>query len=344
MEHPVYRFGAILRRLRNDAGLTILAAAEATGYGKYERWESGQTKVGGQYLATIAEAFGIADELHLLIYAWLLDRLVPADGEPPRRLDISELRRHVRGAPDAHIDLGDDAGLVLEPSRHVDVALLLVAARYADGGVVDLLGSDRSPLPPISAGLPTLVQLYGDTLDEAGSFVGRHVLARGLDDGDTRIDVSNIAPALAAPSTYERLADRLGAMNAETARPTVAFAASTKADARRFAELLPRLRAQVRELLVAAGRPSGDEDVEGLTRDVLAGKTGAVIGVLAQAARRGHLPATDPGLTAELLEMRSRLRRGWRDAVVEETVTELRDASATDAFEALEALRRRRPA
>jgi len=35
-------------------------SAEATGYGKYERWESGQTQVGGQYLTTIADAFGVA--------------------------------------------------------------------------------------------------------------------------------------------------------------------------------------------------------------------------------------------------------------------------------------------
>lgn len=98
MEHPVYPFRAVLRELRRDAGLTILAAAEATGYGKYERWESGQTNVGGQYLRSIAEAFAITDELHLLLYALVLDQLTP-DGGSARRLDLDELRRRVRLAP-----------------------------------------------------------------------------------------------------------------------------------------------------------------------------------------------------------------------------------------------------
>ncbi len=30
MRHPVYPFGAVLRELRRDASLTILAAADAT--------------------------------------------------------------------------------------------------------------------------------------------------------------------------------------------------------------------------------------------------------------------------------------------------------------------------
>jgi transcriptional regulator with XRE-family HTH domain len=344
MEHPVYRFGAVLRRLRNDAGLTVLAAAEATGYGKYERWESGQTRLGGQYLATIADVFGVADDLHLLVYAWLLDRLTPAAGEPAPRLDLDELRCHLNGAPDTRVDLGDDAALVLEPGRHADLALLLLAARYADRGAVALSGADRAPLPPVCAGVPPLVQLYGDTLDDALRLVGRQLLARGLADGDSAIDVTNIAPTMTSSTTYERLADSLAGIDGETARPTVAFAVSTAPDARHFAELLPRLHAQVRELLIAAGRPSCDEDVEQLTRKVLAGKTRALLRLLIRATRRGHLPATDPALTAELLEMRDRLRRDWRDAVAAETVIELRDASATDAFEALEALRRRHPA
>ena len=100
MGHPVYRFGAVLRRLRNDAGLTVLAAAEATGYSKYERWESGQTQVGGQYLTTIADVFSVADDLHLLVYAWLLDRLTPDAGEPSRTLNLDELRGYLSNAPE----------------------------------------------------------------------------------------------------------------------------------------------------------------------------------------------------------------------------------------------------
>lgn len=130
MSQPVYGFGRILRELRRDVGLTILAAAEATGYGKYERWESGQTKVGTQYLATVAGAFGIDDELYLLIYAWLLDRLSPRVGEPSRTLDLETLRRALRDVPGTTVLLGDHEKPAAEPARHVDVALFLLAAQH----------------------------------------------------------------------------------------------------------------------------------------------------------------------------------------------------------------------
>ncbi len=54
MRHPVYPFRAILRELRQDAGLTILAAAESTEYGNYERWESMVSR--GLVLVSVASA------------------------------------------------------------------------------------------------------------------------------------------------------------------------------------------------------------------------------------------------------------------------------------------------
>ena len=44
-----------MKELRRDARLTSLAAAEATAYGNYERWESGATRVGAQHLDAIAD-------------------------------------------------------------------------------------------------------------------------------------------------------------------------------------------------------------------------------------------------------------------------------------------------
>lgn len=119
---PVYPFRAVLRELRRDAGLSILAAGEATGYCKYERWESGQTRVGGQYLRSIAEAFAVTDDLYLLLYAWLLDQLTPETGCSPRRLGLDDLHRYIRFAPDTVIDLHERKALVVEPGRHVDLA------------------------------------------------------------------------------------------------------------------------------------------------------------------------------------------------------------------------------
>ncbi|MGH9187034.1 MAG: helix-turn-helix domain-containing protein, partial [Acidimicrobiales bacterium] len=68
------------RELRQDAGLTILAAAESTDYSNYDRWESGATRVGPQHLRNIAQALAITDELGLFIYAWLVDRFSPTPG------------------------------------------------------------------------------------------------------------------------------------------------------------------------------------------------------------------------------------------------------------------------
>jgi transcriptional regulator with XRE-family HTH domain len=65
--HPVYPFQLILREVRKEAGLTVLAAAEATSYGNYERWESGKTKVGAHHLGAIADAFHIDDDLFRLV-------------------------------------------------------------------------------------------------------------------------------------------------------------------------------------------------------------------------------------------------------------------------------------
>jgi transcriptional regulator with XRE-family HTH domain len=343
MGHPVYPFRAVLRELRHDAGLTILAAAEATGYGKYERWESGQTKVGGQYLRSIAEAFAVTDDLHLLLYGWVLDQLTP-DGGSARRLDLDELRSHVRLAPVTVIDLHEHKALVREPGRHIDLALLCLAARYADRHVVVLAAADRCDPPPRAPGVPILETLYGDVVCEGTAAMGRALLVRGIDKKPDAIDVSNIAPAMADPGTYLALADDLDAVEPAVDEPVVTFAAGTAPDARRFAELLKSLRIQNRELLEAAGKPATDEDVERLTEKVMAGKTWSMLWLLFRAAARRRFPTVDPTVTAELHAMHERLREGWRDALEQQTVVEVRRADTSQVFEALDALRSRRTA
>lgn len=347
MGYPVYRFGAVLRQLRNHAGLTILAAAEATGYGKYERWEAGQTKVGGQYLATIAEVFAVAGDLHLLVYAWLLDRLSPQPGSPAQRYDLETLRRHLRHAPDRSVDLHEHAHLVLEAGRHVDLALFALAARYGDRGTVVLPPAARRALPAKQPDVSALAQLYGDVLADAAAAAGRALLARGLDDspGPGALDVTSIAPALADPATYAQLADaveRIGGTG--THEPTVAFAVATAPHARRFAALLPVLRSQLRVLLASAGRPSDDTAVEQLTQQVMAGKRWPVLRLLFRAAKRGRLPSPDPSVTNELRAMQRWLRAGWRDAVERQVVVDLRRAGTAEVFDALDALRSPGPA
>jgi transcriptional regulator with XRE-family HTH domain len=344
MGHPVYPFRAVLRELRLDAGLTILAAAEATGYGKYERWESGQTKVGGQYLRTIAEAFAVTDDLHLMLYAWVLDRLTPDLGKPTRRLGLDELWRHVGLAPETVIDVHEHRCLVLEPGRHVDLALLCLAARYVDQYVVVLPAAERCDLPSRTPGTPILQQLYGEAVDSGTAAMGRALLTRGIDMKPDAIDVTNIAPAMADPGTYLALADDLEGITPGSDEPVVAFAATTARDARRFAELLPVLRNQMRELLTAAHEQAADDDVEHLTERVIAGKTMPVVRLLVRAVARGRLPTVDPAVTAELRAMHGRLGKGWREAVEQQAIVELRRSDTAQALDALDALRGRRPA
>jgi|GEM_PF-6338355 len=340
---PVYRFGAVLRWLRTDAGLSILAAAEATAYGNYERWESGQTNVGGQYLRTLAEVFHVTDDLHLFLYAWLIDRLSPTPGAASNFISLDDLRHHIRSAPDNVIDLREHKALVVEPGRHIDVALLCLTAEHGDGRAVVLSAVERSELPEREPDVPILVQLYGAVVTSGLASIGRTLLVRGL-DGRTTPDVSNIAPALANPDTYRELADVLDMIDTRDNDPIVAFAANLGPEARRFAELLPMLRTQMRNLLGAAGKPADDEAVERLVEKVFAGKTLPILRLMVRGALRGRLVSPDPKLTAELRAMLTRVRRQWRGAALQQTALEVEHAEAADVFAALDALRNRRTA
>lgn len=147
MRHPVYPFGAVLRELRR-AGVTILAAADATFYGNYERWESGQTRVGALHLRAIAEAFAVGDDLALLLYAWALDQLSPPIGEAARRYSLEDLRDRLRMVPDIEVDLGEHKALVIKSPRHLDLTLCYLGARYRAGDGIVLPGGARRPVEP----------------------------------------------------------------------------------------------------------------------------------------------------------------------------------------------------
>lgn len=345
MGHPVYPFRAVLKALRKDAGLTVLAAAEATHYGNYERWESGHTRVGGQHLDRIADTFAVTDDLWLLVYAWIVDRLTPSPSEAAVSIPLTQVRRHLRDAPRTTVDLHEHKALVVQPSRHVEVALFGLAARYADGGLLVLTPAERSPLPE-STEEPTLRQLYGDVAADTCTVVGRTLVGRGLDDRLLRrVDVGNIGPALASPEVYRALADHLEGIDSAEHDPLATFAAGTAADSRRFAELLDNLRPQLRALIEAARRrPASNEEVERLAADVCAGKLRRLVSLTMRAGLRGRLPSVDPTVTAELREMLDRLRHDGRAAIEQQVVVELREAEVDEVFGALDVLRRRRSA
>lgn len=202
MRHPVYPFSAVLRELRRDAGLTILAAADATAYGNYECWESGQTRIGTHHLRAIAEAFAVGDDLALLLYAWALDQLSPAAGQPARRYSLDDLRDRLRLVPDTEVDLGEHKPLVIEPPRHVDLTLCYLGARYRAADGIVLPPAERAVLPSREPSVPILGYLYGDVFGDYMSAVGEALLARGIDGRSDAIDVTNIEPALEDPDVF----------------------------------------------------------------------------------------------------------------------------------------------
>jgi hypothetical protein len=259
---------------------------------------------------------------------------------------MDDVRRCLRGAPDTIVDLGEHKHLVLEPSRHVDLALFCLAARYAEHGVLVIPPATRDHVPTDAGDARLLPHLYGDVLNDAALAVGRALLTRGLDGrGSNTIDVANIAPALASPEIYRALADELDGMDSPDDAPLVHFAVDAAADARRFAELLEHLRADLRGLLNAAhDEPPRDEAIEDLVAGVIAGKTGPVVKLVFRAARRGQLPIIDASVTNELRTMRARLLGCWRAAAQRQATAAINRASAADVFAALDGFRSRHSA
>ena len=126
--------------------------------------------------------FSVADDLHLLVYAWLLDRLTPDAGEPSRTLNLDELRGYLSNAPERSGPLGsqqptsdvDDPSSALDRARGVGLRDVVGLVRgsslhreetgelLGDGGPVGAGGAEEhkrlvvitasSPLPQAHAG------------------------------------------------------------------------------------------------------------------------------------------------------------------------------------------------
>jgi hypothetical protein len=75
-------------------------------------------------------AFGIGDDLWLLVFAWLVDRFTPLPEEDPVEVTGARLRPYFDSLPTDIVDFGDHANLALSPMSHRDLALLAFTARY----------------------------------------------------------------------------------------------------------------------------------------------------------------------------------------------------------------------
>ena len=328
MPYPVYAFRAVLKQLRNESGLTVLGAAEATGYSNYERWESGATRLGPQHLRSIAGAFAVTDELGLLLYAWLIDRFSPRRGQGSVDLVHSNVAKVLRQLPDDVVDLGEHNKWIVEQSSHADVALLYLVARYRRRQRIVLPPVERSPLPERNADASVLDSAYGDIVFDAARLVGRTMItsASASDISGTnaqRIPLDNLAPMLSSPEAFDAMADELGG--------------PYQAEARRFAEHLRAEHVAIAAIIEAAtGAPATPQAVERLVADVAVGRFDEFEQNLQAAAANGALPEVDPALMNEIEAMLDRVAAMWESEAREELDKQSARLDVDGLFDALD--------
>jgi len=329
MPHPVYPFKAVLRSLRQEAGLSFLAAADAVQYVNYERWETGKTKVGAKYLGMIAGAFGVTDELWALLYAWLLDHYTPERGQARVDLPHTNLAKIFGQLPGDVIFQEATKDLGIQPTRHVDFAMLALLSGRWRSDRLELAPQQRARLPLRDASRSTLGAAYGDVADEAIRFAGRTILA-ALHAGDrlneVRSHLVNLAPMLTSPSALERLAEE--------------FVEPLAGEVRLAARATARIRDQLAVLLEAAtGAPPTEEEVDRFAVEVFAGRRVRVNEVMSAAQERGALPVYDPMPMRELgrgsLRMLDRIDHDSR----QEAIRRLDQFDPAQVLSALEAIK-----
>lgn len=353
--HPVYPFRLILLELRREAGLTVLAAAEATNYGNYERWESGKTRVGAQHVGAIAAAFHTDDDLYLLLYAWLLDRFTPAPGAPVFQLSERSLRKVQRDLPGTAVDLGDYQHLIQQVCPHFDLALMCLVARYGRPygrhryDVTFEFTMRARRLPPAEGNAePILQRLYGDVMADVSRFFGRILVGAALTPSPDAIDLrarKTIGPVFASPEGMELFLSAAQAVVSEpNCRGLGSFAASAARELPRFAGVTRRQRTEMRRLLQATtDGPVSEEDIDRTLTDVAGGHYEHLLTRLLQAAQEGReIPDVDPSFVAEVDGIWKRMVQSWYRSIQVEAADAAAVADPQTAFDLLDHLRTER--
>jgi hypothetical protein len=334
--------------LRQEAGVSILKARELTHYSNYERWESGQTKVGADHLGNIGAAFGTGNDLWLL-FAWLVDRLTPVPGSHPIELDAGEIRRHFADMPEAAVDLGEHDRVALVPIKHRDLAVLGLMARYGCGyAAVDrppvLAPTKRMPVPPsTSPDISLLRSLYGDVLCDLGSYAGKTLMLGGLRQlqGKVQLQVNRFTLLLLTEPEYMRRLLAAGAPPASGRRRGLGRLAWLAA------RLAPRVERMANTLLEdlrrceeeAAGEPVSIADVKVALReaaldDALWDSPLAPSAV----AELKRLPEPNAALTGQLRVLHDQVDRAARRAITQELDDARTTADPSSALDALSVL------
>ena len=374
MKFPVYRFSEVLRALRNDSGLTVLQAAERTGYGNYERWEAGHTRVGPEYLRIIAEVFGVEGDLWLLAYAWLVDRYTPKPGKGFFEFTPQGLKRLLRRLPSGDVDLGEQANLALRAMGHGQLAVMCLIARYGPayaGADVPLVLAPTARTPvPLTDRSGCILDHYADVLGDLARYVSRTFLLAGMGHVPQEIGVAvfrHILLLLAEPESFARFLPTAGELPKGKLRGLDGLSAATIRSASKLPRLAVRQLEDLCRLATATeGRPVAVEEMRAELRavarddkvwDELAGlgPDGLLAALKALVDDEQwrlstadwpvtklvpQLPDPDPVLMAQLQKLRDQLDRRGRRAIREEVADAAATAAPNVALDASLVLRR----
>ena len=328
MPHPVYPFKALLRSLRAQAGLSVLGTAEATEYWNYERWESGQTRVTARNVGAIAAAFGVTDELWLLLYAWLADRYVPTRGQGSVDLQHANIIKALRQLPADVVDLGPNKDFVIEPGRHLDLALLCVLGRYWTRQRVVLPPTRREALPRPAPGQSPLAAAYGGVVLDMFNLVARTIfsLTREADCAEELCSLTlNLSPMLTSPSALHRLAAEF--------EPPMAD------DLHQAARATARFRVELARLLEAStGVPPTDDDLGQLAIDLFAMRMDRVSQVIEAAHQRGGVPDPDPEPMIDLTMISTHMKERLDEEIRQQFVEQIPHLDPVDLLDAISAI------
>jgi len=352
MKHPIYPFSAVLRALRDESNLKPEDAAVRTTYPNYKRWESGKTPVRPDYLTLIADAFAIGDDLWLLLYAWLVDRLVPRPGQPAAQVE-KQLGELIPALPGGVVDLGEIAPFLGGPVAHAELAAGCFVARYGPGPsapdepiVVHPVRRSRVP-SPVAPDAGVLRALYGEVLGEWMQFTALGGMLAGVGQaGEERRDAAkrDAMAAMLAPGGLDQVAALLSTLTItgdEHGLDRMPGAAAAEFPA--FTAMLSQGMDELARFQQAAARVPMTQLEFVLT-----------VMELAQAGPEALLaddcpiditkvPDLDPTMTAEGKAMFDRMDRAFRQSVSEELTNAVATANPAAAVEVIARVRRGQP-
>jgi transcriptional regulator with XRE-family HTH domain len=354
MDKPVYPFSAVLKALRADAGLTVLQAAEATHYPKYERWESGRTRVGAQHLQAIADAFNVGEELYLLLFAWLADRMTPRPGQAPAEITGQNVERFLSVAPSRVVALDEYGHLVVGPATHAELAALALVARYdrpenSERHTVWLAPVRRSRVrESVSASSRSVLDnLYSEVMRDASEYVGRTLMTIGSDlslEGFRKVPLPTLAGMLSRPEAFEAMAEEGWKLPLDGSRELDKFAVMALRQGDEVADLSRQFQAQLRALLEAVtGEAASDNDIESLIACLVSGDLEPIATLATKALDKGvTLAGPDTAFGERLMAVWEALSSGVTQAIRDDMAAEVNRADPMLALEALQYLRSHR--